>query len=627
HSINRITVHHTVTPNNDSDMASRMRQMQNYHMDSRGWCDLGYHFTVGQDGRIYQGRPEGYVGAHVAGANTGNAGISFIGTYSNVAPSSAMMNAGAKIIASIADYYGIAINRDRVKGHREYSSTECPGNALYPKMDELVALAQAYDGGDVTPTTGVLRGAVYHGDDLQNLANRISGATVSVSSGDSTTTDDEGWYSFDLAPGSYTVTADATGFSTESLDRDVTSGATTWGSIRLYPQSAGEEGSVRGVVFWVDDPSEYSQYVSDASRRLADATVTFSPGDYTATTGSDGYFQIEVPAGTYSVSASAEGYEDGERPDDVVVTAGEMTWGSTHVIRPGDEEPPPVVTITDPPDGTTVSLGAIEVMGTVSHSAGLESLTVDGADVAVSDGAFQTTVYLQSGENVIEAVAVDSLGQTGQDSITVVLDAPDGGIDGFVYDVSQGMEARLAGALVSFPEVDLEAVTDTTGSFSLDLAAGTYAVRISADGFVTHTGAISVVTGRRLNLRIGLEPGDEIVEQLVEISFPADGEILDSPDVLVVAAAADPELHSATINGLSAALAGDGSFSAPIALEPGENEIEAVAYREDESEIGRAVISVTHAGGGCGCTAGGGPGGSGLLLLLTLAGLYLGRRR
>jgi hypothetical protein len=142
---NRITVHHTVTPNNDSmSMPARMRQIQSFHINSRGWCDIGYHFLIGQDGRVYQGRMENVIGAHAANANANNAGVSFIGTFTSVAPSEAMMNAGARIIKALSRTYGIALTRDKVKGHRQVgtTATSCPGNTLYSRLDNLLTRAR-----------------------------------------------------------------------------------------------------------------------------------------------------------------------------------------------------------------------------------------------------------------------------------------------------------------------------------------------------------------------------------------------------------------------------------------------------------------------------------------------------
>ncbi len=156
HAPNRITVHHTVTANNDGlSMAARMRQIQSFHMDVNGWCDVGYHYLIGQDGKVYEGRPEARVGAHVGGNNTNNAGVAFIGTFTSVAPSASMFQAGASILADIAQRRGISIDADRIRGHRFFSATECPGNAFYPRVGELI---------DLAASGGVLQGSSLYAD-------------------------------------------------------------------------------------------------------------------------------------------------------------------------------------------------------------------------------------------------------------------------------------------------------------------------------------------------------------------------------------------------------------------------------------------------------------------------------
>jgi hypothetical protein len=157
HSPNRLTVHHTVTPNNDSmSMPARMRQIQNFHINSRGWCDIGYHFLIGQDGRVYQGRVENILGAHAAGANTNNVGISFIGTFTSAAPSDAMMGAAARIMNAMSRTYGIALDRNKVQGHRQVGSTDtsCPGDALYNRLSSLIDRARGATSGGGGGSTG-----------------------------------------------------------------------------------------------------------------------------------------------------------------------------------------------------------------------------------------------------------------------------------------------------------------------------------------------------------------------------------------------------------------------------------------------------------------------------------------
>lgn len=145
HTPQRLTIHHTVTPNNDSmSMPARMRQIQAFHIDSRGWCDVGYHFLIGQDGKVYQGRVENIIGAHAGGANTNNDGISFIGDFTSKVPPENMLNAAAKIMKSMSRTYGITLNRTNVKGHRQVgtTATSCPGQKLYDRLQILIDKAK-----------------------------------------------------------------------------------------------------------------------------------------------------------------------------------------------------------------------------------------------------------------------------------------------------------------------------------------------------------------------------------------------------------------------------------------------------------------------------------------------------
>jgi hypothetical protein len=182
HTPQRLTIHHTDTPNNDSiSMAARVRQIQAYHIDNRGWCDIGYHFLVGQDGRVYQGRFENRVGSHAGGANTNNVGIAFIGSFNQIAPSGDMMAAGARMMRALADTYRITLDRTRVKGHREVgtTSTDCPGTQLFGQLSALVTLARQSGSLQPPPTTtppptsgrscssATLGRSVVHGDAVQ----------------------------------------------------------------------------------------------------------------------------------------------------------------------------------------------------------------------------------------------------------------------------------------------------------------------------------------------------------------------------------------------------------------------------------------------------------------------------
>jgi hypothetical protein len=181
HTPSMITIHHTVTPTAESDVPARMRQTQAYHIDSNGWCDIGYHFLIGQDGRVYQGRSsEERTGAHAGGANFNNVGVSYLGTYTTDVPNDSMFTAGAQIVRWLSDTFGITLNRQNVKGHREVgtTSTECPGNALYPRIQRIID--EALGGGttpDPDPTYAVTLDARWSG--LSDIWTGGSSAGVS----------------------------------------------------------------------------------------------------------------------------------------------------------------------------------------------------------------------------------------------------------------------------------------------------------------------------------------------------------------------------------------------------------------------------------------------------------------
>ena len=145
HTPSRITIHHTATPNNDSATSyERVRQIQNYHIYSRGHCDIDYHFLIGQDALIFQGRDERRTGAHTLSQNTNNIGIALIGDYATKQVPTKMLDSAARLVEWIHDKYGIPLNRTNLKGHREWPNqqTSCPGDALLDELKTIIAGAK-----------------------------------------------------------------------------------------------------------------------------------------------------------------------------------------------------------------------------------------------------------------------------------------------------------------------------------------------------------------------------------------------------------------------------------------------------------------------------------------------------
>ena len=150
HSPRYYTVHHTATPNFDSiSSPARMRQMQAYNIDVNGWCDIGYHYSIGIDGNIYQGRmtPD-RTAAGVGGWNSNNVHTSLVGNFTSFTPRQRQLDALVDISRYLVNRYNIPLNRTHIRGHRDWpghGSNSCPGARLHPWLNTLISLIQ--DGG------------------------------------------------------------------------------------------------------------------------------------------------------------------------------------------------------------------------------------------------------------------------------------------------------------------------------------------------------------------------------------------------------------------------------------------------------------------------------------------------
>ena len=62
-------------------IAEKVAEIRRWHVQERGWRDIGYHRIVDRDGAVAPGRRETEIGAHVEGHNRGTIGICMLGGY------------------------------------------------------------------------------------------------------------------------------------------------------------------------------------------------------------------------------------------------------------------------------------------------------------------------------------------------------------------------------------------------------------------------------------------------------------------------------------------------------------------------------------------------------------------
>lgn len=123
-NIEGIFVHHSVTPTGP-DEAALVRNIQAFHMDTRGWNDIAYNWLVGQSGTIYEGRGWLVNGGHTEGWNFRSHAVCFIGNSDSDVPTPQAERALSTVIAESVKRFG-----GFVKPHSAVNQTGCPGKHL-----------------------------------------------------------------------------------------------------------------------------------------------------------------------------------------------------------------------------------------------------------------------------------------------------------------------------------------------------------------------------------------------------------------------------------------------------------------------------------------------------------------
>ena len=249
-----IVVHHTATANTgDTSLEhaySFTRSRQNYHMDGRGYSDVGDHFGISRGGHITEARKhslplltEGGTrfvhGAHAAGGNAQSIGIENEGTYIDAAPPAALYNALVHLCAYICQQYRIPANSSGIIGHRQVTATQCPGDLFFGMLGQLRTDVAALLGDDAPPppppppTTwpSVSRGA--YGEAVRSIQYFLSAHGISTG--------------VDGDFGPQTESAVVAFQSTNGLASDGVVGPQTWPVLVIMTQQGSNGHAVRAV--------------------------------------------------------------------------------------------------------------------------------------------------------------------------------------------------------------------------------------------------------------------------------------------------------------------------------------------------------------------------------------------
>ncbi|MGZ6143213.1 MAG: N-acetylmuramoyl-L-alanine amidase, partial [Myxococcales bacterium] len=156
--LTNIVVHHTSTVHLiGGGLKLTVKELQNFEMDENKYSDMPYHFVIGADGKIYEGREMKSVGAHAGeiDGNTdikkdpdwGSVGIVLMGDFEGDlvgkdSPTPEELKSLHDLTCHLLlEYEGI--KPDKILKHSEVVRSgppkACPGKRMAPKVDELKA--------------------------------------------------------------------------------------------------------------------------------------------------------------------------------------------------------------------------------------------------------------------------------------------------------------------------------------------------------------------------------------------------------------------------------------------------------------------------------------------------------
>jgi hypothetical protein len=146
HEIRDITIHHTgVRQRPDVDFRTKLRNLQAWCQREDklasgrvkpAWPDIPYHYYIDWSGAIAEARDWRYAGdTNTEYDPTGHLLIVVEGEFGQEEPSEAQLASLVALTRWAAREHRVP--RIRIRGHRDYAKTECPGRALTEFLPRL----------------------------------------------------------------------------------------------------------------------------------------------------------------------------------------------------------------------------------------------------------------------------------------------------------------------------------------------------------------------------------------------------------------------------------------------------------------------------------------------------------
>ena len=138
----RVTIHHTAMPDDElPDLGGssivRLQKILLWHKHHQNWADIGYHYVIDSEGKVWEGRNIKYQGAHAGNEDfdIGNIGVVLIGNFEDHELPEKQKQAMVDFVHFLKEKYKIQSNN--VFSHEHFKGTKCPGKFVVPIVEQL----------------------------------------------------------------------------------------------------------------------------------------------------------------------------------------------------------------------------------------------------------------------------------------------------------------------------------------------------------------------------------------------------------------------------------------------------------------------------------------------------------
>jgi len=330
-------------------------------------------------------------------------------------------------------------------------------------------------------TTAVITGFVTDAETGDGIPN----AAISSDDSQDAVSGDDGGYSLQVTEGERTITVTADGYESHSDAFEIAAGDTSTKDYNLTPI--------------VEEPAAISGRVIDSETSEGIGSALISCDGEETTTDNDGNYSLEIPAGSYTVTASADDYES--QDEDIEVTAGESYTVNFSLTPDGGDDQTGLVSghVTDSSNGTAIGGARVACSGeeTYTNADGYYELRLLAGDrLVIARAGGYTTI----GEDVVVTVG-------GEHTLDFTL-VPTGGGDQFglvlgrVTDSSNGQP--ISGAQIV---CDVEtAYTNNNGEYSVRVLIGVHTVSASANNYQSASRNVDVIPNGSHTVNFSLTP-------------------------------------------------------------------------------------------------------------------------